>query len=190
VSAPQQPLSPSDSVHTALAGLGCELSIGRDGIATVVLARELVHEALARLRDRAGFEQCTLVTAVDHLVDEAELATPRERYEVVWQLLCTTRVLGGRAERVRVRARVPESDARVASCVDLWPGAAYAERECFDMFGIRFDGHAGLKRLLMPEEYEHFPLRKDFPHQGIEPDRLYRAWDRARRATDPAVPHA
>jgi NADH:ubiquinone oxidoreductase subunit C len=50
------------------------------------------------------------------------------------------------------------------------------------MFGVLFDGHAGLKRLLMPEGYEHFPLRKDFPHQGIEPDRLYRAWDRERRA--------
>jgi NADH:ubiquinone oxidoreductase subunit C len=49
------------------------------------------------------------------------------------------------------------------------------------MFGIVFTGHAGLKRLLMPEEYDHFPLRKDFPHHGIEPDRLYREWDRKRR---------
>jgi NADH:ubiquinone oxidoreductase subunit C len=49
------------------------------------------------------------------------------------------------------------------------------------MFGIRFDGHANLRRLLMPDEYGHHPLRKDFPHQGIEPDRLYREWDRERR---------
>jgi len=68
----------------------------------------------------------------------------------------------------------------VPSIIDLYPGAAYAERECYDMFGIVFDGHADLKRLLMPDGYDHFPLRKDFPHQGIEPDRLYREWDAAR----------
>jgi len=190
VSATAPPLSASAAVLGALEGVKCEVSMGRDGVATVELARELAHDALSRLRDRAGFEQCTLVTAVDHLIDN-ELgalahAGARERYEVVWQLLCTTRVLGGRAERVRLRARVSESDARVMSCTDLWPGAAYAERECYDMFGIRFDGHAGLKRLLMPDEYEHHPLRKDFPHEGIEPDKLYRAWDAARRAAEPA----
>jgi NADH-quinone oxidoreductase subunit C len=54
------------------------------------------------------------------------------------------------------------------------------ERECFDMFGVVFEGHPALKRLLMPEDYDHFPLRKDFPHYGIEPDRLYREWERAR----------
>ena len=50
------------------------------------------------------------------------------------------------------------------------------------MFGVRFEGHENLKRLLMPEGYGHFPLRKEFPHQGIEPDRLYRDWERGRRA--------
>jgi NADH-quinone oxidoreductase subunit C/D len=54
------------------------------------------------------------------------------------------------------------------------------ERECWDMFGIRFDGHENLRRLLMPEAYGHHPLRKEFPHQGIEPDRLYREWERER----------
>jgi NADH:ubiquinone oxidoreductase subunit C len=54
------------------------------------------------------------------------------------------------------------------------------ERECWDMFGIQFDGHENLRRLLMPEAYGHHPLRKEFPHQGIEPDRLYREWNRER----------
>jgi NADH:ubiquinone oxidoreductase subunit C len=76
-------------------------------------------------------------------------------------------------------------DARLPSCIDLWPGAAYMERECFDLFGIVFEGHPGLKRLMMPDEYGYHPLRKDFPHQGIEPDRLYREWDRQRRKGTP-----
>jgi len=69
----------------------------------------------------------------------------------------------------------------VASCTALWPGASYMERECYDMFGIRFEDHPDLKRLLMPDGYGHHPLRKDFPHKGIQPDRLYREWDRERR---------
>jgi len=72
-------------------------------------------------------------------------------------------------------------DPRVATCTDLWPGAGFSERECYDMFGVRFEGHPDLRRLLMPEGYGHHPLRKDFPHEGIEPDRLYREWDRERR---------
>jgi NADH-quinone oxidoreductase subunit C len=130
---------------------------------------------LERLRAGAGFEQCTLITAVDKL--------PREpRFEVVYQFLSFTH-----SDRVRVRARLGESDAVLPTCIDLWPGAAFSERECWEMFGIRFEGHDPLGRLLMPEAYEHFPLRKDFPHQGIEPDRLYREWDRARRAASRAA---
>jgi NADH-quinone oxidoreductase subunit C len=69
----------------------------------------------------------------------------------------------------------------VPSCCDLWRGASFSEREVWDMFGVRFEGHPDLRRLLMPEGYPHHPLRKDFPHQGIEPDKLYRDWDRERR---------
>jgi NADH-quinone oxidoreductase subunit C len=118
------------------------------------------------LRDACGFETVTFVTAIDHW--------PRSpRYELCVQLLSLAH-----GDRVRVHVRLAGDEPRVATIVDLWPGAAFSERECFDMFGIRFDGHEGLKRLLMPEEYEHFPLRKEFPHHGIEPDRLYRAWER------------
>ena len=98
------------------------------------------------------------------------------RFELVHQLWSLAN-----NDRVRVHTRLAEG-ASAASCVALWPGAAYMERECFDMFGIAFAGHTGLKRLLMPDDYGHHPLRKDFPHQGIEPDRLYREWDRRRRA--------
>jgi NADH-quinone oxidoreductase subunit C len=95
---------------------------------------------------------------------------------VVWQFRSYAH-----SDRVRLTCRVAGSDAWVPSCCDLWPGANFSEREAWDMFGVRFEGHPDLRRLLMPDGYEHHPLRKDFPHQGIEPDRLYRQWDRERR---------
>jgi NADH-quinone oxidoreductase subunit C len=145
-----------------------------DAMPAVAVEREHLHAALERLRDAAGFASPTLITAIDYL---EETGKGRDaRFEVVHQLLSIEH-----GQRVRLRTAVPEDDARVASCVDLWPGAAYAERECYDLFGIHFDGHQGLKRLLMPEGYGYHPLRKDFPHQGIEPDRLYRLWDAERR---------
>ena len=157
-----------ERLAAAVEGTEHKWIVTRDAMPTVEVSREDAHGVLERLRD-AGFEVCTLVTAVDHYP-----ATPR--FELVWQLLSVRN-----NERVRIECRVEESDATVPTCTDLWPGAAYGERECFDMFGIRFDGHENLKRLLMPEGYDHFPLRKDFPHQGIQPDRLYREWDAERR---------
>jgi NADH-quinone oxidoreductase subunit C len=158
-----------ERVASALAGASCRAVPQADGMPCFEVEREHLHGVLARLRDRAGFAALTFVTAVDHF--------PREpRFLVVHQLLSIDPVA-----RVRVLTPVPSSDARVPTCTDLWPGADWLERECWDMFGIRFDGHPRLRRLLMPEEYGHHPLRKDFPHEGIEPDRLYRAWDAARR---------
>jgi NADH-quinone oxidoreductase subunit C len=157
-----------DRILPALAGLAVETAAARDGIPCLEVAAGNLHAVVARLRDEGGFETNTFVTAVDRFPAEP-------RFEVVWQFLSTSHL-----DRVRVRTRVPGSDPRVPSLVDLYPGAAFSERECYDMFGVVFEGHAGLKRLLMPEGYDHFPLRKDFPHQGIEPDRLYREWDRRR----------
>lgn len=163
------PTSTRERVAAALEGLAFQSVETRDAIHTLTLERGVLHAALERLRDRAGFEQNTLVTGVDHFPEEP-------RFEVVFQFLSYAH-----NDRVRVKVRVHGDDARLPTCTDLWPGANYAERECYDMFGVRFDGHPDLKRLLMPEEYEHHPLRKDFPHGGIEPDRLYREWDRKRR---------
>src|SRR5579863_5369846 len=69
-------------------------------------------------------------------------------------------------DRVRLRAMVEEEDPSVESITSLWPGANYFEREVFDLFGIRFEGHPYLRRLLMPEDWEGHPLRKDYPVEG------------------------
>jgi len=157
-----------ERARAALSGIEHRELEARDGV-VLGLDRGDLHAALLALRDRAGFESLTFVTAVDRYPAEP-------RFEVSHQLLSITH-----ADRIRLRTRVGEEDASVPTATDLFPGASFMERECFDMFGIRFDGHPDLRRLLMPEGYGHHPLRKDFPHQGIEPDRLYREWDRARR---------
>jgi len=162
-------MSTLERVRAALAGRSFQSSTSHEGTPLLEVSAESAWETIRCLRDSAGFDTNTFVTAIDRFPAEP-------RFEVVWQFLASAH-----ADRVRVKARIGGADPRVRTIIDLFPGAAFSERECFDMFGIRFDGHAGLKRLLMPQAYEHFPLRKDFPHQGIEPDRLYREWDRLRR---------
>lgn len=151
---------------SALEGLAHRLTPHADGT-HIEVDLGVLHATLKALRDRAGFETCTFVTAIDHY--------PREpRFQLHHQLLSLEH-----NDRVRVICTLPHDVA--PTCSDLWPGANWMERECFDMFGIRFEAHPDLRRLLMPDGYEHHPLRKEFPHHGIEPDKLYRAWDRERR---------
>lgn len=107
-----------------------------------------------------GFDLCVDVTAVDYLTHPGR-ALPEgvtaERYEIVVNLLSLER-----RERVRVRVQVPEADPTVPSLFGLYPGTEVPEREVFDMFGIAFDGHPDLTRILMPEDWEGHPLRKDY----------------------------
>ncbi len=162
--APQAPAGPR--WLAALGALPHCLSTSPDG-AVIEVELAHLHAVLAALRDKAQFELCTFVTCIDHYPAEP-------RFALHHQLLSLTH-----NDRVRVRCVLPGESAPTAT--DLWPGANYMERECFDMFGVRFEGHPDLRRLLMPDGYEHHPLRKEFPHAGIEPDRLYREWDRKRR---------
>jgi NADH-quinone oxidoreductase subunit C len=107
-----------------------------------------------------GYDMCVDVTAVDYLAHRARSlpeAVPGERFEVVANLASiATR------ERIRVRAQVPEFDATIPTLFHLWPGTEAPEREVYDMFGIRFDRHPDLTRILMPEDWEGYPLRKDY----------------------------
>jgi len=114
---------------------------------------------LALLRDERelAFDMLTDVTAVDLLPQ-----TPR--FEMVYHLYSTVR-----NHRVRIKARVPEEDARIASAVPLYASADWMEREVWDMYGIRFAGHPDLRRLLLYEEFEGHPLRKDYPKERRQP---------------------
>ncbi|MDA8069444.1 MAG: NADH-quinone oxidoreductase subunit C [Actinomycetota bacterium] len=83
------------------------------------------------------------------------------RLGVIYELLDMKQV-----DRVSVKARVTTDEPRIASVVGIWPGADFPERELYDMFGVQFDGHPDLRRILMPEDYEGHPQRRDFPVGG------------------------
>jgi NADH-quinone oxidoreductase subunit C len=110
-------------------------------------------EVLEQLRAR-GYTFLASVHGVDYYPHEPRLG-------VIYELLDMTEV-----DRVSVKARISVDDARIASVVSMWPGADFPERELYDMFGVEFTGHPDLRRILMPEDYEGFPQRRDFPVGG------------------------
>ncbi len=105
------------------------------------------------LRDR-GYTFLASLHGVDYYPHEPRLG-------VIYELLDMREV-----DRVSVKARVSTDDARIASVTFMWPGADFQEREVYDMFGVEFEGHPDLRRILMPEDYEGFPQRRDFPTGG------------------------
>jgi NADH-quinone oxidoreductase subunit C len=134
------------------------------GQAVIVLERGALPAALQTLRDHpeTRFEMLSDLTAVDYLG-----RTPR--FEVVYQLYSVSL-----NHRLRVKVPVPEDDAVVPTASGVWKSANWAEREAWDMFGIRFAGHPDLRRILMYPEFEGHPLRKDYPlhqRQPLVPER-------------------
>ena len=119
---------------------------------------DLIVAALKHLRDALGFDTLTDLTAIDW----AEGASPR--FTVVYHLFSTTQ-----PNYLRVTTDcASDTEPVVPSVVGLWPAANWHERECYDMFGIKFAGHPDLRRILMWDGYPYHPLRKEFPLAGIE----------------------
>ena len=118
---------------------------------------ERVREVLEFLKSACGFDMLIDVTAVDYL----HYRDARDRFGVIYLLLSTET-----GERVIVKTTLNEPDLTLPSAVPLWEAANWLEREVYDMFGIRFEGHPDLRRILMPEAFSSFPLRKDYPLRG------------------------
>jgi NADH-quinone oxidoreductase subunit C len=132
------------------------------GQTVVHVPRERLAEIVMELRDEHGYNMCIDVTAVDYLAYESPRELPDgvepERFEIVVGLLSMRD-----RTRVRLRVQVPESDPVVPTLFDVHPGSEALEREVFDMFGITFDEHPDMTRILMPETWQGNPLRKDYP---------------------------
>jgi NADH-quinone oxidoreductase subunit C len=111
--------------------------------------RSLIPEILQILRDEEQFDYCVDVTAVHYLKRE-------KPFDVLWILYSFAR-----NERIRVKTQIAEGES-LPSCAPIWVTANWLEREVYDMFGIQFDGHPDLKRILLPEGWKGHPLRKDY----------------------------
>jgi NADH-quinone oxidoreductase subunit C len=131
---------------------------------TAVVSREAVLDALGACRDdpTLAFDLLVDVTAVDYQRFPGREDGPR--FEVVYHLYSTAQ-----NHRLRVKVRVEEDNARVPTASGLWPIANWLEREVWDMFGVRFEGHPDLRRLLLYEEFVGHPLRKDYPMERRQP---------------------
>jgi NADH-quinone oxidoreductase subunit C len=123
---------------------------------TIYLERSAIREACAILRENneCAFNFLSDITCVDWYPSEP-------RFEVVYHLLSLSK-----KERVRLKVRLNSASPAVESLTAIWPGANFFEREIFDLFGVRFTGHPYLRRILMPDDWEGHPLRKDYPVEG------------------------
>ncbi|MFN6301113.1 MAG: NADH-quinone oxidoreductase subunit C [Planctomycetota bacterium] len=144
-----------DSLESKLSGVSLGWSEFRSQQRVTVPAAKIAV-ALEALRD-AGMDQLVDITAVDML----EYPGATDRFEVVYLLLNTTS-----GERLTVKTHVNEPELKLPSACPIWFGADWLEREVYDMFGIVFEGHPNFKRLLLPDAFESFPLRKDYPVKG------------------------
>ena len=158
---PDDPPNPDDEVAAAVVERFDGSVFDRShGQAVVYVDRAVFADVARFLRDEQQFTMCVDVTATDHLLDGVRHAPPgvaTERYEVVANFLSHVR-----NRRVRIICAVPDSDPSVPSLTGVYPGTNFPERETYDFFGIDFVGHPELTRILMPDDWEGHPLRKDY----------------------------
>jgi NADH-quinone oxidoreductase subunit C len=121
---------------------------------SIYIGRESIREAVSRLKSQGLIDYLSDLTCADFY--------PREpRFELAYHLLSIKH-----KDRVRLKVRVSGDDATVESVFSVWPSVNFFEREVFDLFGIRFLGHPHLRRIMLPEDWEGHPLRKDYPVEG------------------------
>jgi NADH-quinone oxidoreductase subunit C len=122
---------------------------------TVLVRRERILEVCRFLKEAWGFTYLADLGGIDRF-------TETDRYEVFYNLVALER-----RQRIRVKIRIDEDDVTADSVTPVFRGANWSERECWDMLGIRFNGHPDLRRMYMPEDFEYHPQRKEFPLLGI-----------------------
>ena len=129
----------------------------------VVVNKDNLYTLLEFLKNDLAYSMLVDITAVDNSNLEEELMKyDYARFMLVYHLY----TFEGETPRIRVKVPVKDQDLKVPSVINLWKGANWLERETYDMFGIEFEGHPNLTRILMPDEFEGHPLRKDYPLRG------------------------
>ena len=125
------------------------------GDSVIFIAPEKIHDVMGYLKDdpELNFDYLSNITGADYLNEERE-----PRFEVIYELHSIDK-----NHSIRIRVGLEEEATTIATVSDLWKGALYPERELFDMFGFNVLGHPNLSRLIMPDEWEGNPLRKDYP---------------------------
>lgn len=156
---PAPPNAPTDAILERIRAWNSAVIAGADvfrGELTVTVARENLRRVCDFLRGDPEllFTFLSDVTGVDHFPIEP-------RFELNYHLLSIPH-----RRRLRVKARVSGQDPVIESVTSIWPTANWHEREVFDLFGVRFEGHPELTRILLPEDWEGYPLRKDYPVEG------------------------
>ena len=157
----------ADEAEVPAEPAGPEVELRHGVPVTVMRGQEVLHPSreelpgvVRALRDDDAYLMCLDVCGVDYLTYEADRALPPgiapERFEVV-----VTVISHASRDRLRLRVQVPESDPSCPSLFEVHPGTEAMEREVFDLYGITFDGHPDLTRILMPEDWDGYPLRKD-----------------------------
>jgi NADH:ubiquinone oxidoreductase subunit C len=163
---PDHEARPDDDVAAALLErFAGSIFFSSHGQSVVYLERSELAAAAQYLRDDEQFTMCVDVTAVDHLVDgvrHAPAGVVPERFEVVVNFLSHPR-----NRRIRLICQVPEADPTVPSLTGVYLGTNFSEREMFDLMGITFEGHPDLTRILMPDDWVGYPLRKDDPSARV-----------------------
>jgi NADH-quinone oxidoreductase subunit C len=159
-----------ETLSRSVPAVGLEGIDAADGMPTMFVPREQLVETCRALRDEPELQFAFLadITAVDFY--------PREpRYEVIY-LLASLGVggFGDSPKRLRLKVRVPGGDdSRLPTVSEIWPAANWAERELYDLFGLHIENHPDLRRLLLPDDWEGHPLRKDYPVQIKQPVKVY-----------------
>ena len=146
-----------------------EAAPSADGMPTIAVASDVIVDVSRVLKDDPSLRFAVLVDliAVDY--------HPREpRFEILYLLLCPgVAGFGTTPARLRIKTPVSGADPHLPTVSGVWSAANWAEREVFDFFGIRFDGHPDLRRILMPDDWDGFPMRKDYPVQIKEAVKTY-----------------
>ena len=158
-----------DVLSRTVPAAGLESVQSADGMPTIAVTREQLVDTCRALRDTPELRFAFLADLfpVDYL--------PREpRFEIVYLLASLGMSgFGETPKRLRVKVRLPGADAMLPSVSSVWPAANWSEREAYDLFGIHFSDHPDLRRILMPDDWDGYPLRKDYPVQIKLPVKTY-----------------